>query len=79
MIYVIPFFGFALLAILLILALCYPGFKFLLIQYCVFPAIRKYIIDPYYEAHPDADLDKRRQLGVLDEEEPTEEKQDFND
>lgn len=73
------FFVFALLAILLVLALCYPGFKFLLIQYCVFPAIRKYIIDPYYEAHPDADLDKRRQLGVLDEEEETEEEQDFND
>lgn len=71
-------FGFALLAILLILALCYPGFKFLLIQYCVFPTIRKYIIDPYYEAHPDADLDKRRKLGLLDEE-LTEEEQDFND
>ena len=72
-------FGFALLAILLILALCYPGFKFLLIQYCVFPAIRKHIIDPYYEAHPDADIEKRRQLGVYDEEEETEEEEDLND
>ena len=73
------FFLSILLTILIILALCYPGFKFLLIQYCVFPAIRKHIIDPYYEAHPDADLDKRRKLGLLDEEPLTEEKQELND
>ena len=73
------FFVFILVALLILLILCYPGFKFLLIQYCVFPAIRKHIIDPYYEAHPDADIEKRRQLGVYDEEEKTEEQEDLND
>lgn len=42
----------------------FPSFKFLIVQYCVFPSIKKYIIDPYYEEHPDDDLDKRRDLGV---------------
>ena len=71
------FFVAILLTILVILALCYPAFKFLLIQYCVFPAIRKHIIDPYYEEHPDADIEKRRQLGVYDEDE--EEEEDLDD
>ena len=51
--------------------LTYPGFKFLLVQYCCFPAIKKYIIDPYYEEHPDEDIEKRRDLGIeVDEPEP---------
>ena len=48
----------------IIYLLTYPAFKFLLIQYCCFPAIKKYIIDPYYEEHPDEDIDKRRNLGI---------------
>ena len=55
---------------MLIYVLTFRAFKFLLTQYCVFPAVKKYIIDPYYEAHPDEDLDKRRDLGVYVEEEP---------
>ena len=46
----------------------YPGFKALLVQFCTFPCIKKCIIDPYYEEHPDADIEKRRSLGVLEEE-----------
>ena len=42
----------------------YPGFNALLIQYCTFPAIKKYIIDPYYAQHPDADIEKRQSLGL---------------
>ena len=41
-----------------------PGFSFLLIQYCTFPAIKKYMIDPYYKEHPDADIELRRNLGL---------------
>lgn len=41
-----------------------PLFKFLIIQYCVFPSIKKYVIDPYYEEHPDEDIEKRRNLGI---------------
>lgn len=55
---------------LMIFAMTFPAFKFLLVQYCVFPSIKKHIIDPYYEAHPDEDLDKRRDLGVYVPEEP---------
>ncbi len=45
-----------------------PAFRLLLIQYCTFPAIKKYMIDPYYAAHPDADIEKRRSLGLEVEE-----------
>lgn len=53
-----------------------PAFRFLMIQYFTFGSIKKYIIDPYYAEHPDADIEKRRDLGLEvpeedeDEEEP---------
>ena len=50
-----------------------PGFSHLLIQFNCFPAIQKYIIDPYYEAHPGEDISLRRSL-ALDTEELSEEK-----
>ncbi len=53
---------------IIIYSITYPAFKYLLVQFCVFPSIKKYIIDPYYEEHPDEDLDKRRDLGVYVEE-----------
>ncbi len=57
---------------LFVYLLTFPAFKFLLIQYCCFPAIKKYIIDPYYEEHPDEDIEKRRDLGIeVDEPKPT--------
>ena len=64
---------------MMIFILTYPSFKFLLVQFCVFPAIRKYIIDPYYEEHPDDDIEKRRDLGLIEEvyeDESDEENQD---
>ena len=42
----------------------FPSFRYLLVQYCVFPSIKKYIIDPYYEEHPDEDIEKRQNLGI---------------
>lgn len=52
----------------------FPSFKFLLEQFCVFPAIKKHIIDPYYEEHPDEDIEKRRSLGLeIESEDETEE------
>lgn len=50
-----------------------PGFTFLLIQYFTFPAIKKFIIDPYYAEHPDEDIEKRRNLGIEIEGEDKEE------
>lgn len=46
----------------------HPAFRALLIQFCTFPAIKKYIIDPYYEEHPDEDMQKRKDLGLVEEE-----------
>ena len=51
----------------------YPAFKFLLVQYCVFPSIKKCIIDPYYHDHPNEDLELRRNLGLEIEEEKSQE------
>lgn len=61
---------------IMIFAITFPSFKYLLVQYCVFPSIKKYIIDPYYEAHPDEDLDKRRDLGVYTPEKTVIENED---
>lgn len=53
------------LTIELILIICtLPAFRFLLIQFCTFPAIKKYMIDPYYEEHPDDDIEQRKNLGI---------------
>ena len=41
-----------------------PCLRFLIIQFCTFPAIKKYMIDPYYEEHPDDDIELRRNLGL---------------
>ena len=53
-------------ALLLVVTVCfYPGFMQLLTQYCAFPGVRSNLIDPYYEAHPEEDLEKRKDLGLL--------------
>ncbi len=49
---------------LLIALLTLPAFRFLLIQFFTFGSIKKHIIDPYYAEHPDADIEKRRNLGL---------------
>jgi len=46
-----------------------PCFRMLLIQFNIFPMVKKYIIDPYYKEHPNEDVDKRRDLAL----DPTEE------
>lgn len=68
------FFLIVLLIEIMILLITFPGFQFLLTQYCVFPAIQKFIIDPYYRDHPNEDIEKRRSLGLeVEEEKKTEE------
>jgi len=67
---------FALFVEIVLAVLFLPAFRFLIIQYCTFPSIKKLIIDPYYAQNPDADIQKRRDLGVYeepDEDEETEE------
>ena len=48
----------------IIYMLTFPAFKYLLVQACIFPSVKQNIIDPYYEEHPDLDIDKRRSLGL---------------
>ena len=62
------FFGYVIVRVLVgILAVCtLPAYRFLMIQFVAFPAIKKYMIDPYYEEHPDSDIEQRRNLGLLD-------------
>lgn len=67
---------YALISLIVLLVL--PAFRSFLIQYTIFPVIRKHIIDPYYAANPDADKQQRRDLG-LDVEEPTVEEPVFTD
>lgn len=63
--------------ILMVIMICfYPLFHYLIIQFGIFGSIKKYIIDPYYAENPDADIEKRRALG-LDTGEETE--PDFED
>ena len=48
----------------LLTVMVFPGFKHLLVQYLVFPSVKKHMIDPYYEEHPDEDVEKRKDLHV---------------
>lgn len=59
-------FGFALLTFFILFI--FPAFRCFLIQFNAFSVVKKFMIDPYYEAHPDADIEKRRELGILEEE-----------
>lgn len=65
-----------LLVELLIAILTLPGFSFLIVQYAVFPGIKKFIIDPYYKEHPGEDIEKRRNLGLDIEEEEDDDETD---
>lgn len=42
----------------------YPTYHYLVIQFGVFSAVKKFMIDPYYEQHPEADIENRRNLGL---------------
>lgn len=73
LLFLLPAYFFVVLTFeLLLYVLLYPSFRFLLVQYCTFPAIKKYIIDPYYLEHPDEDIDKRHDLGIEVAKKPVE-------
>ena len=57
--------------LVIVLALCVsvvPAFRSFLIQYSIFPAIKRLIIDPYYKENPDADKQARYDLNLDVEE-----------
>lgn len=72
------YWGMALIIEIALFILIYPSFNALLIQYCTFPAIKKFIIDPYYKEHPEADIEKRRSLGI-EIEQPSKSECETND
>ena len=47
----------------------FPAFRSYLIQYNIFPLIKKHMIDPYYKEHPGEDKEAKRNLNLEDEEE----------
>ncbi len=54
-----------------------PGFRSLLIQFCIFPQIKRLMIDPYYKENPEADKQARRDLNLeVEEDVPTAEVKD---
>lgn len=63
----------SLLILILLNVFFVPAFRSYLIQFVIFPLIKKTIIDPYYEAHPDEDVEARKGLNIETDEEPTEE------
>ncbi len=57
---------FTLVATLLVV-FAIPGFVFLIVEFNTFENIKKYMIIPYYNEHPDEDLELRRSMGILEE------------
>lgn len=57
-----------LVIVFMLWVLLVPGFRSLLIQYCIFPQIKKLMIDPYYKENPDADKQARLDLNLEVEE-----------
>ena len=61
--------SFVITLLILITIMFYVGFKQLLVLYCVFPSVEKVMIIPYSEKNPDADIELRRNLGLINEDE----------
>ena len=58
------FFWLSIPIILAMLIFFLPAFRSFLIQFTIFPLVKKAIIDPYYKEHPDEDIDKRHDLNL---------------
>lgn len=68
-VYLLNYIGIVVLLMLYIFV--FPAFRSLLIQYTIFPLIKKHMIDPYYKEHPDEDKEAKRALNI-EEEDPEE-------
>jgi uncharacterized membrane protein YesL len=60
-------------------AFVFPAFRSFLIQFTVFPVVKKAIIDPYYKAHPHEDIEARHNLNIETEEIPESKENIFED
>lgn len=67
------FFPIGLVIVILLYIFFFPAFRSYLIQYNIFPLIKKHMIDPYYKEHPGEDKEAKRALNIEDEnDEPDE-------
>ena len=55
--------------VIVLFLLFVPAFRSFLIQCMIFPVVKRVIIDPYYEEHPDEDIEARRDLNIETNEE----------
>lgn len=65
------FFWIALAVVIAAVVFVLPAFRSFLIQFTIFPLVKKTIIDPYYQEHPQEDIDKRLDLNLETETVPT--------
>ena len=72
LLYLYPHFG---IPIVLVALFIFPAFRSLLIQFTVFPLIKKHMIAPYYKAHPEQMKDAKRMMNVVVEQEEAEKEQ----
>ncbi|MBQ7288419.1 MAG: DUF624 domain-containing protein [Clostridia bacterium] len=57
--------GLGFLVLFLLFLFFVPALRSFIIQFTIFPVVLKYVIEPYYAEHPDEDIEKRRELGLL--------------
>lgn len=69
----------AITVIVLVYLFLFPAFRSLLVQFAIFPLIKKDMIDPYYKDHPDEDKQQKMDLNVYDEPEENDEDRVFED
>ncbi len=61
--------------ILLVYIFFFPAFRSFLIQFNIFPIVKKYMIDPYYKEHPGEDREAKRALNIEEEEDLAEDEE----
>jgi hypothetical protein len=64
----VPFLKVQLLSYIILICIM-PGYRMYAVAYCIFPVIKKHVIDPYYEANPDADVELRKNVNLIQENE----------
>ena len=67
-VFLLNFFWIAVPIVIALYVFFLPAFRSFLIQFTIFPLVKKAIIDPYYEQHPDADVEKRLDLNLTVDE-----------
>ncbi|MDO4743202.1 MAG: hypothetical protein Q4B04_04115 [bacterium] len=54
----------AVLPLTLLYFVVFKGLRSLIIQFNIFPIVQRFLFDPYYNEHPDEDIELRKSLGI---------------